>query len=760
MAEADTPPALREKLLDVEFVEGPQEDWECPVCKLTLLDPALLSCCGNHLCQACVGRLRAHPCPLCNEQFTALLDKRRQRFVHQATVHCPNRENGCEWRGELRLLLTHLSDRPDGDSPRRTPLCQYERVSCPNEGCGEQILRINLQEHQTNECLYRRLVCQHCTKVEATYKELSEVHWLECPDFPVPCPNDCGVEEMRRSEVQSHCDRDCKGQVIRCPFWDVGCSIKRPRKNLPAHTKASDEHHSQLLVKKMVEMQSKLVEQDIFIKSLNEEIERKTVAMEVQLQERDDAIQRLSEEAKQQDAEFKKYAEDVDARFASLKEEFDVNLKERDEKIKALVKENIKGSDEQMKTLADGFEEKLKENGEKIAAVSARFERELKERDVKLEAATEAFDRKVNDEVSEAVEQIEKNHRTEFDKLADELAQVVTTTATIQTALGMEEEENRLHQLDREIGTLRQDCGRLIQEMKTDVEQDLATVKKELVPRVEHKTTVDTLKKEVIAQFEKQTNDKLEKGFAQMRKEATAQHEEQRDEWRKRQATVEKLAREVAGSKEETRALTEKVSKVEDVQKNQVQGVSVADVAAMLQGVKMDLETKVAAVKEDVDYVEKTVTPTPRFSFTVSRFTKRREKKESFVSDPFYTSHRGYRMIVRVDSAGTDTHVSVWCCITRGQHDHLLPWPLRADIVVRLVNQKDDTKHYERQISYDKQALKKHAGRVITGDKNYLWGLREFITMKEVLNGQYLVGDALDFVVLSVELKEMDRPVG
>jgi hypothetical protein len=296
--------------------------------------------------------------------------------------------------------------------------------------------------------------------------------------------------------------------------------------------------------------------------------------------------------------------------------------------------------------------------------------------------------------------------------------------------------------------------------MKTDVEQDLATVKKELVPRVEHKTTVDTLKKEVIAQFEKQTNDKLEKGFAQMRKEATAQHEEQRDEWRKRQATVEKLAREVAGSKEETRALTEKISKVEDVQKNQVQGVSVADVAAMLQGVKMDLETKVAAVKEDVDYVEKTVTPTPRFSFTVSRFSKRREKKESFVSDPFYTSHRGYRMIVQVDSAGTDMHVFVWCCITRGQHDHLLPWSLRADSVVRFVNQKDDTKHYERQISYDKQALKKHAGRVITGDKNYLWGLREFITMKEVLNGQYLVGDALDFVVLSVELKEMDRPVG
>lgn len=755
--------ALRRRLLDVEFVEGAAEDWECPICKQTLLDPLLLSCCGHHFCEACVERLQNRPCPLCNDpEFTALLDKGRQRLVMQEKVHCPNNENGCQWLGELCLLMAHLA----GSSPR-VPPCQNEPVPCVNDGCGEQVLRINLDQHRNTECMYRKLVCQYCNDVETTYKELSEVHWHECQDFLVPCPNNCGVEEMRRSEVKTHCDRNCQAQIVKCPFWEVGCGIRRPRKDLPVHVKASDEHHSQLLVKKMVEMQMKLAEQDTAIKSLTEECERKTAAenearasMEAELQRRDEAIQRLGEEAGQQAAESKKSIEERDSRIAALMTEFDAKLKERDEKIE---------------NLSTGFVEKLKESAEKVAALTACFEKKLEDRDMKIEAVATTFDSEMETKTAELAKHFEEKHEEDIAKLSDELAQVVTTAATIQTTLGMEAEENHLHKLGRETGALREDFAKLKQDMKAEIDNSLTTFRDEQRPLTEDlrktllqqagkdaDTKVAALEKELVAKVgavEKKTDDKFGE-FAQEKNDITEQLKQQETGWRETQGALDKkFSDAVADGKKETQALTMRVDTVEAAQKQQVGRITKEDLDGEVERVKLLLQGKIKDVEEDIKYVENSVTPTPPFSFTVSRFSKRREKKESFVSDPFYTSRRGYRMVVRVDSAGTDTHVSVWCCITRGQHDSHLPWPLRADIYVRLVNQKDSKKDYERQISYDKQALAKHAGKVTTGDKNYLWGLREFITLKEVQNGHFLVGDALDFVVDKVELKEMDRKI-
>lgn len=673
MAEPDAATALRDHLQDrdVEFVEGPAENWECPICKLILFHPQLLSCCGNHLCEGCIRILQNRPCPLCNAPgFTALLDKGRQRAVLQARAYCPNKENGCQWEGELRHISAHLLGPADPRS--RVTLCQYEPVLCSNDGCGKEILRANLDQHEAGECLYRKQVCEYCNNVETTYKELSEVHWAECPDFLVPCPNACGVEEMRRCDVKTHCDRECKAQMVRCPFWEVGCTIRRPRKDLPTHVKASDEHHSLLLVKKTVELQAKVVEQESIIKNLTEKLEKTNTErdevqtrMEAQLREREEVIERLSKTNEEQAAELKKSIEDRDA---ALMAGFDEKLKERDKRIKALsvgLEEKLKESDA---TLMIGFGTKLDECDKKIVSLKDDFDKQLKDRDAKIPEVRSAM----SSEMKEKLTEYGKEYQAKVTELADEVAEVVTTTANIQTLLGMETEENCLQKLEKDIATL-----------KTTTEAEC-----------------------------KERSDKLEKKI-------TDESKEER----------EKL-------KEQLQALQKKWDEEKFEEKIQ------------------DVETKVDELKKDIDYVEKTITPTPPFSFTVSRFSKRREKKEPFVSEPFYTSLRGYRMVVRVDSAGTDTHVSVWCCITRGQHDDLLQWPLRADITICLVNQKDETKHFKRQISYDKQALPKHAGRVTKGDKNYLWGLREFITMKEIQNGNFLVGDALDFVVEKVEMEK------
>ena len=742
MAESDQE-ALRDRLLDVQFVKGPAEDWECPICKQTLLDPQLLSCCGNHFCESCVERLRRRPCPLCGEaEFKALLDKGRQRQVLQVKVHCPNSGSGCEWQGELRQLISHLVGTGSGGNvggaspgPRTVPPCRYEPVRCENDGCGELVPRINLQQHQNDECPHRKVVCQYCNNFEGKYNELWDVHWQVCPDYPMPCPNNCGIEKMRRSQVQSHCDRDCKMQVVKCPFWEVGCNIRRQRKDLTAHIKASEPHHSQLLVKKTMELQS---QQDNLVKRFTEATED----MIGRLRHRDDVIQNLHKEVTQRDIELKKFISDTDARFAEMKTEFAAKLQERDRKLETL--------EEKLRENGDGIEQLVTALNEREdhGNMPDRLEAELEEREGKIvEAVTHKFDSKLDVRISKFAEEVDSNYNTEFAKLADEMAQVVTTTATIQTTLGMGTEENRLCKLETTIETLREEFTKLVSDKDADMEEKL----EELMPRAESEENVTALKNELLAHFETQVDNKLEARFAEARE---TQQEEQDAERRERKAAVEKLMDEVADDKDSIKILREQVGQVRADQEDQEDKL-----AEEVKRVQVDLLAEVAKVMKEVEYIEVAATPTPPFSFTVSRFSKRREKKESFVSEPFYTSHRGYRMVVRVDSAGTESHVSVWCCITRGQHDSINPWPLRADIFIRLINQKDKEKYYERQISYDHQALTKHAGRVTTGDKNYLWGLREFITMKEINNGHYLVGDALDFVVHRVDLKEMNRPL-
>ena len=705
--------ASRERLFDVEFVEGPPEDWECPICKHTLLVPHLLSCCGKHLCDSCGRRLQGRPCPLCKEKFTTLLDKGRQRNIWQAKVHCPNSESGCEWQGELRDLLRHLTGvgGAGGESPRhRGPpsLCSFEPAACANEGCRQQLARRDVERHQRSECPHRRLVCQYCSAVETTYAEMTGTHWAECPDFPVSCPNNCDAEEMRRCLVQAHCDRDCRLQLVRCPYAEVGCGVKRPRRELLAHVNSTGFHHGELLVKKTVDIQAK---QEAAAAKMAGEMESATSAMQEQLRRRDQVIQRLSDEAAKRMEELAKFIEDTDAQFEALHVEFEAKLGAKNEQIQSLEK--------QLRENCEGVGKVEAELAEKLAELEGRQATQLREVKVEMEEKTsEKFEKAIGELEAKLMEEIKaKPAKEDFEKLEHDFA---------NKAKCFKEMEEKLTAKIKEVTP------------KQSPSEERAALKKELSDSV--KRTLEEQLKAARETLRAEQNTELEAGV------------------RERKAAEEKLSGDLAREKEEVETLKNKLDGVSAAQTEQV------IVGQRLEGevgkIRKELSDRIQQIMSEVNYIEKAATPTPPFSFTVTRFTKRREKKDSYVSDAFYTSRRGYRMVVRVDAAGTDTHVSVWCCITRGQHDHVLPWPLRADIFIRLINQRDKEKFYERQISYDQLAKEKHAGRVVTGDKNYLWGLREFITMREITAGQFLMGDALDFVVHKVELKEMDRPVG
>ena len=171
-----------------------------------------------------------------------------------------------------------------------------------------------------------------------------------------------------------------------------------------------------------------------------------------------------------------------------------------------------------------------------------------------------------------------------------------------------------------------------------------------------------------------------------------------------------------------------------------------------------DNKDMMSCVHQDLKYVERCMTPQPPFPFTVSRFKERKFNKEVFVSPAFYTHPRGYKMCVRVDLYGMNNHVAVHCCVMRGEHDEMLAWPFRGDIHICIENQLGPHNKYEKVIIFDETTGANKSGRVVIGDKNYLHGLNQFISHQELgldtnKNCQYLKGDALDFVVVKVDVK-------
>ena len=164
---------------DYEFIDPPPNSLECSICLLTLRDPHVISCCGNHFCHTCIGRIQGDgkPCPLCNEpNFTTFLHKGVKREVNALMICCRWRQLGCDWEGELGQLQEHL--RPGVGS--REKGCGYMIIECVYK-CGDRFERRMIQDHELDACPRRpmevqmsRLARKFEASLRANEKKLNE----------------------------------------------------------------------------------------------------------------------------------------------------------------------------------------------------------------------------------------------------------------------------------------------------------------------------------------------------------------------------------------------------------------------------------------------------------------------------------------------------------------------------------------------------------------------------------------------------------
>ncbi len=210
----------------VNFVEPPpkQTPVDCAICLDVLFHPKMVSCCGHSFCAACISRVeRDHkPCPLCNQEFSLVGDKRLERTLNDLNVYCPHREKGCEWNGELRELPRHLNQDPKADE-----------------------LLVG--------CLFQEIRCGLC-----------QAHSCE------------------RRLMNDHIFAQCPNRDIECEYRFAGCDVKKPQGQLESHGKEAFSSHLSLVANLV---QGSLSQKDIEIQELKEELSHQRMQMQELKQE-------------------------------------------------------------------------------------------------------------------------------------------------------------------------------------------------------------------------------------------------------------------------------------------------------------------------------------------------------------------------------------------------------------------------------------------------------------------------------------------
>ncbi len=91
--------------------------------------------------------------------------------------------------------------------------------------------------------------------------------------------------------------------------------------------------------------------------------------------------------------------------------------------------------------------------------------------------------------------------------------------------------------------------------------------------------------------------------------------------------------------------------------------------------------------------------------FKIPSFKEKKGNNVEFLSNPFYTHPRGYKMVISIDANGygdnKGTHVSVWVYLMRGEYDDQLEFPFKGTIKFELLNQLEDKNHHCKSYTHD-----------------------------------------------------------
>ena len=152
---------------------------------------------------------------------------------------------------------------------------------------------------------------------------------------------------------------------------------------------------------------------------------------------------------------------------------------------------------------------------------------------------------------------------------------------------------------------------------------------------------------------------------------------------------------------------------------------------------------------------------TPPCTRTLYNYTAYKKTDSAWYSQPFYSSHKGYKLQLRANAngygSGKGTHLSLFVCLMKGEYDDELSWPFSGSIRVQLMNWSSDSHHEEKTIPHHRAPLECQV-RVVDGIRAPGGlGYGQFISHTKVVDCsndsiQFINEDKVCFQIFSVDL--------
>ncbi|XP_065886204.1 uncharacterized protein [Dysidea avara] len=202
---------------DHEFMELVPNRLICMLCKLPCYEAHKCKECGQVYCKHDLDHLKSmtdmsYACPMCHVEPFLTSPYLADHEIKEHTINCPNKNYGCCWIGKLDDLNMHTKD------------CKCRHVKCHH--CGDFVNSTTITNHTSSQC---PCYCQHC-EITAEREVISKQHKEKCHNYPLSCPNKCGLDDIPRANMSEH-RTQCPHEMVTCS----NCNVKIVRKNLVTH---------------------------------------------------------------------------------------------------------------------------------------------------------------------------------------------------------------------------------------------------------------------------------------------------------------------------------------------------------------------------------------------------------------------------------------------------------------------------------------------------------------------------------------------
>ncbi|AYV78943.1 MAG: TNF receptor-associated factor 2 [Edafosvirus sp.] len=190
---------------DIENFDNSIIDCICGICTGVYRDPIILSC-GHIFCRSCLNKHfnsnkdnynTNRECTYCKKQSTGELIPVicLKNYIDRFIIHCSTLK--CCWSGKIEEYVKHEIE------------CEGKVHYCI---CGEKIEGNKIKDHNTNECLFRKIQCKCCKQL---------VYFLDMEDHDKSLCNgmiscQCGAK-IRKREMEMHIEYSCQCKIIVCP---------------------------------------------------------------------------------------------------------------------------------------------------------------------------------------------------------------------------------------------------------------------------------------------------------------------------------------------------------------------------------------------------------------------------------------------------------------------------------------------------------------------------------------------------------------